>query len=796
MANFNELIQAGSGDIVITKTSGNVVFATIPVGNPQVTISGTSLTINPTADLEIGQNYYVTIAAGAIKDIAGNNFAGITSNATWTFTTDGNAPTAATFSPIAGATGIAPVSSLTINFSEEINPVPGKFITLRKAGGALVETREASVFDGVSATGPIATITLANPLEYGVSYYVQIDAGAFEDNSGNTYAGIADTTTWTFTTVNVPSLTGTPYTQTFSSYVSAGTLPSGWSFSGGPLLDSTYRGTWGTVTPDPGNPAATLGGFLGNASVFGYHHTSLSNTTNVPGLTQTLTLRNGTGATLTALSIAYKGRVNVPANTRIPVFTVTVAGTPVTALGYSTADGDNAQRNASLTGLSIADGATFQINWTSFYPAGAGSARQIGISDVSVSAANTLYAPTVTSLSVPVGTIGALSAPAQASVIGDGGQTVTARGFVYSVTSVNAAPQLGGTGVTSIADGSPEVGAFSATLTGLTANTSYSVSAYATNATGTSYTAVTTFTSLALPPSFTGSYAQEFSGITGDAGGVTNIPAGWTAVSDAVPPVQTYVGTWGTTSSSGGFLGGVTATPPTVPGVLGYRHTASSGTLTVTLRLVNGTGAPLTSLNVSYLGRVERITEGRSPIWTVAVNGGTPVVALSYDTTGNVDATKSATVTGLNIPAGGEFNITWKSDRGAGSGSAKQVGIAQVAITTPGGGGNTYASWKAANAGGEGPTSDFDKDGVSNGVEYFFGATGSFFTPTPQLVGNKVSYPKDASATSATGIIETSPDLVVWSPVASDTSVPGFISYQLLPGQGKIFVRLNVVVTP
>jgi hypothetical protein len=32
-------------------------------------------------------------------------------------------------------------------------------------------------------------------------YYVKIDAGAIQDTSANDYAGIADTTTWSFTTV-------------------------------------------------------------------------------------------------------------------------------------------------------------------------------------------------------------------------------------------------------------------------------------------------------------------------------------------------------------------------------------------------------------------------------------------------------------------------------------------------------------------------------------------------------------------------------------------------------------------
>jgi hypothetical protein len=48
------------------------------------------------------------------------------------------------------------------------------------------------------------TIDPAASLESAVSYYVQISAGAIEDTSGNDYAGIADTTTWNFSTAQPP----------------------------------------------------------------------------------------------------------------------------------------------------------------------------------------------------------------------------------------------------------------------------------------------------------------------------------------------------------------------------------------------------------------------------------------------------------------------------------------------------------------------------------------------------------------------------------------------------------------
>src|SRR4028118_909023 len=89
--NFSEAIQKGTGNLEIKKLSDNSVVETIAATAANVTVSGSELTLNPTADLESGTDYYVEIANGAIKDIAGNNYAGITGDSTWNFTTQGTA---------------------------------------------------------------------------------------------------------------------------------------------------------------------------------------------------------------------------------------------------------------------------------------------------------------------------------------------------------------------------------------------------------------------------------------------------------------------------------------------------------------------------------------------------------------------------------------------------------------------------------------------------------------------------------------------------------------------------------
>ncbi|MEY4244206.1 MAG: hypothetical protein RLZZ245_1791 [Verrucomicrobiota bacterium] len=104
-------------------------------------------------------------------------------------------------------------------------------------------------------------------------------------------------------------------------------------------------------------------------------------------------------------------------------------------------------------------------------------------------------------------------------ILSDGGSSVVTRGFVYSVTSVNALPVLGGSGVTAVnSEGSAS--SFSVAVIGLEAGTTYRFRAYATNATGTSYSEAHEFTTAAFMVVFdntagkTESLGSEANGIT------------------------------------------------------------------------------------------------------------------------------------------------------------------------------------------------------------------------------------------------------------------------------------------
>ncbi|MDP1775727.1 MAG: Ig-like domain-containing protein, partial [Moraxellaceae bacterium] len=89
---FSEAIQRGSGNIVLKTATGTTVATFDSASSANLSFSGTTLTINPTADLAYSTGYKVEFAAGSIKDLSGNSYVGTTS---YNFTTI-SAPTALT----------------------------------------------------------------------------------------------------------------------------------------------------------------------------------------------------------------------------------------------------------------------------------------------------------------------------------------------------------------------------------------------------------------------------------------------------------------------------------------------------------------------------------------------------------------------------------------------------------------------------------------------------------------------------------------------------------------------------
>jgi hypothetical protein len=92
---LSEDVMKGTGNILIKKATDNSIVETIDVTSGLVSISATTVTINPSVTLDINTEYYIEVPATAFDDTTGNSFAGITDTTSWSFTTanDVTAPT-------------------------------------------------------------------------------------------------------------------------------------------------------------------------------------------------------------------------------------------------------------------------------------------------------------------------------------------------------------------------------------------------------------------------------------------------------------------------------------------------------------------------------------------------------------------------------------------------------------------------------------------------------------------------------------------------------------------------------
>jgi hypothetical protein len=119
---------------------------------------------------------------------------------------------------------------------------------------------------------------------------------------------------------------------------------------------------------------------------------------------------------------------------------------------------------------------------------------------------------TFTTRSIPPVTLPSVSSPTSGSITGftailggnvtsDGGTgALIERGVVFSRTSTNDNPFIGGAGVTKVVSGSLTTGVFTLSVTGLTPGFTYSFRAYAINSVGTAYTSsIGTFSAPDVP---------------------------------------------------------------------------------------------------------------------------------------------------------------------------------------------------------------------------------------------------------------------------------------------------------
>jgi methionine-rich copper-binding protein CopC len=203
--NFSESVDVEIGNITIKKTSDDSTVETIDVRGGLVTGTDTSqITINPSVTLDSSTEYYVLIDATAFDDSSSNSYAGISSTTALSFTTgDNESPTLSSSFPVDNATDVARDANIILNFSESVDVESGNITIKKTSDDSTVET--INVTSGqVTGTGASQiTVNPSSDLFGGFEYYVLIDATAFDDSAGNSYAGITSTTALSFTVVDM-----------------------------------------------------------------------------------------------------------------------------------------------------------------------------------------------------------------------------------------------------------------------------------------------------------------------------------------------------------------------------------------------------------------------------------------------------------------------------------------------------------------------------------------------------------------------------------------------------------------
>ncbi len=210
---FNEAVKAGTGFIEIRNAANGSLVQSISITDlSKVSFTGNQLTINPGSDLSPEGSYYVTFASGVVRDLANNAFAGISSAAVFSFTTesdyvDTTAPIILFASPNGFITG---GENIVMTFNEPVRAGSGVIHIRNAADDSLLLTIPVNDPTQVSFSGRDVIINPTNDLPPG-NYYVAIAPTAFEDLYDNTIDDTALAAIEALGVVAVASVSATSY---------------------------------------------------------------------------------------------------------------------------------------------------------------------------------------------------------------------------------------------------------------------------------------------------------------------------------------------------------------------------------------------------------------------------------------------------------------------------------------------------------------------------------------------------------------------------------------------------------
>ena len=191
---FSEPVQAGLGSANLVPSVGSVVES-FQATSSRVTISGNTLTIDPTEDLDFNTEYHFTFPNGYVRDLAGNDLAGFSNNTTYNFRTEADnvAPVIVSRNPSDNDTDVSVDSDIIITFDEPIQLIDASTIFLFGPGSTIISKT-------VSVSGTVLTISPNSDLNASSTYFITIGNGDIADLAGNAFSGFSGPTAYNFTT--------------------------------------------------------------------------------------------------------------------------------------------------------------------------------------------------------------------------------------------------------------------------------------------------------------------------------------------------------------------------------------------------------------------------------------------------------------------------------------------------------------------------------------------------------------------------------------------------------------------
>jgi hypothetical protein len=202
---FDEVTKAVAGKLVRIFDLANQAVPIQTLDMSTAVQNGKSWSIATPTSLSFSKTYFIVVDAGAVTDIFGNAFLGISSSSIWRFTTK-NSPTVSAVSPLNAATNVSLTSQFTLTFTEPVLGVAGKKLNVYKTSAPSVSIANVDAAAGV-ATGNDLKFSLPNgTLAYSTAYFIKFDASSFSTTDGGIFSALTQNTDWTFTSVAAPDI--------------------------------------------------------------------------------------------------------------------------------------------------------------------------------------------------------------------------------------------------------------------------------------------------------------------------------------------------------------------------------------------------------------------------------------------------------------------------------------------------------------------------------------------------------------------------------------------------------------